>query len=167
MVHVTAFSMWINRTQSSSTHIQAQRISHDQCQRAKLHRILVHWIWTVHWSSITNTFRITHKYTQLKHSFNTHFSRTTFLQCFDTVGWTPGRTYATKTDSWGLAWLSAWWRWCEVQTVCIWSGQSNCYHQNPMISWLVNILEWFYLSGTDLPRSAVTCANHLHLASDR
>ena len=114
MVHVTAFSMWINRTQSSSTHIQAQRISHDQ--RAKLHRIVVHWIWTVHWSSITNTFRITHKYTQLKHSFNTHFSRTTFLQCFDTVGWTPGRTYATKTDSWGFG-----------MVICLVWG-SDCLH---------------------------------------
>jgi len=71
------------------------------------------------------------------------------LQCFDTVGWVSGRASGLKKlGDEVLVWLSVW---SEVQIVCIWS--SWC-HYIPKPRHLLHHLnpDWFYLSGTSLPR---------------
>ena len=72
------------------------------------------------------------------------------LQCLDTVGWASGRAYGPKkTDWWGVGVVIS--VCSEVQTVRIWSSWCHSIpkpynllpHLNP---------DWFYLSGTGLPR---------------
>ena len=47
------------------------------------------------------------------------------LQCFDTVGWAPGRASGMqkKLSGWMLAWLLVW---SEMQT-CIWPSWCHCH----------------------------------------
>ena len=72
-------------------------------------------------------------------AFSFFFS--SFLQCFDTVGWVSGRASGLYKLSDGvLVWSSVW---SKVQIVCIWPFLNSIISWNP---------DWFYLSGTGLPR---------------
>ena len=74
------------------------------------------------------------------------------LHCVDNVGWASERASSLKKLSDEvLVWLSVW---SEVQIVCIWSITPadvttipKPYHLLPHLN-----PDWFYLSGTGLPR---------------
>ena len=63
--------------------------------------------------------------------WNLRFSRVVqwCLQCFDTVGWVPGRACGMwKLSNEVLVWLFVG---SEVQTVCIWSSWCHCHPKTP------------------------------------
>ena len=77
-----------------------------------------------------------------------HAAATFCLQCSDTVGWASGRASGLWVWGVGVVISSAG---SEVQIVCIWSSWCHCHPQTPS-SLASFIPDWFYLSGTGLPR---------------
>jgi len=71
------------------------------------------------------------------------------LQCIGTVGWASERASGLwKLSHEVLVWLSVW---SELQIVCIWSRWCHCHPKPHLLLPHLNP-DWFYLSGTGLPR---------------